>query len=1035
MKNLFSLLLLFLFTSPGISQPYYFRHFEVEDGISNNSVINCLQDKKGFLWFGTPDGLNRYDGKSFKTFKNYGKPGDLLSNAIYYLHEDLKGTLWVGTEKGLFQFDEKHQQFHLINFTSGKTIRAIQSDDNDGIWIALESGIYIYQPGDHSTKYFSYDFLKGATSLAKSEDGLIWVGCRENKLASYDYRKNHFKIYKAITGSRLSTIEKILPIKDKNLLIGTSFNGLQKFNGTTGEFSQIQLGTADRERLFIHDILQAPSNEYWVASENGLFIYNDTTKKVIVLKKDKRNPYSISDNAVYSIGKDKEGGIWAGTYFGGINYYSNPQILFEKIISGPGENPISGNVIRQITKDKYGKLWIGTEDAGIIKLDPVTGNFENLSNLKFRIPSTNIHGLLADGDDLFIGTFEHGLYIVNYRTGALKAHFEAADSSNLKSNYINTILKRSVNEILIGTSYGLYSYDIQKRRLKSFPALPENQFYSAIAIDSNKTVWLGTHSQGVFLIDSNNQVKKVVIRLNKTGDDVLKETRILNLYFDNAENVWISTEDGLYASNLKTGKTRHYTYTSGLPSNIVHSVIQGKRNNYWIATSKGLVRIDNPTSKIKIFKKSDGLLTEQFNHHSSFIDDNGLIYFGSVKGLIRFDPMKYRESDFVAPIYATSITLFSKEKEAKREEERNQNSLLESGKINLPYQYASFIIAFSVLSFKSPDQIDFAYTLEPVDQSWNYIGHNTDVNFTNLSPGNYRLKVKSSNSSGLWLPNEKIVNIIITPPFWRSRPAYALYILQAITAFLFALYNIIRRNKLKQNERMEAFALKKEKELYEAKIDFYTNVAHEIKTPLSLIKAPLEKIRMNTHPTPLVSKYMDILNKNAERLLELSAQLLDLRKFEADHYHLNFDKINIVELLQNLFTNFQNLADDKQIVYTIESTDTDLFVNADEEALKKIFSNLLDNAIKYSNHLVCIIITKSDENMVEVKFINDGDLIPQDERLRIFEPFYRSKINNKIAGSGIGLSLVKSLSQLNQANIMYDIEQNRNCFIFSIPEF
>ena len=1014
------------------AQPYYFKKFEAEDGISNNSVINALQDKKGFLWFGTPDGLNRYDGRNFKIFKNYGRPGDLQSNAIYYLHEDQKGTLWVGTEKGLFRYDENLRQFQLIGFTRNKTIRAIQSDANGGLWIAEASGIYIYHHANNSIGFYPYSFLRGATSLAKSKDGLIWIGCRSAKLASYNLKSNTFKIYDIKIENSLSTIEKILPVNDESIFVGTSSHGLKILNRKTNHFYNANIFPPNK--IFIHDILQYKPAEFWIATETGLYIYNHNTKTTVALTKDRMDPYSISDNAVYSLCKDQEGGVWVGTYFGGLNYYSNPQFLIKKSFPAIGKNSIAGNVVRTITQDRHKNIWIGTEDAGVSKFNINTNQFEDPLPIRSQLPSTNVHGLLTDGDELYVGTFEHGLYIFNYATGALKGHYYATSISSLKSNYINTILKRNENEILLGTSNGLYSFDKQHNNLKEIKTIPLNKFVSAITIDSSKNIWLGFHTEGVLFIDSNNNVKQLTIRSTGTNKNLLKETRILNFYFDNLNNLWICTENGLYKVNIKGGQVKQYNHNSGFPSNIIYAIVQDKLKNYWTTTSKGLVRIDYNNGDVKIFRKSDGLLAEQFNHHSSFVDDSGNIYFGSLKGIIKFNPVDYRKSNFIAPIYADEIRLLSQSKRAIIEQEKNQRSLASENKIVLPSAQASFNVSFSVLSFKSPDNIYFAYKLEPADKTWNQLGKTNQISFTNLPPGDYRLKIKSTNSSGLWLSNEKVVEVIITPPLWQSKPAYFIYMLLFICMVAIITSYIIHRNKRKHAAKMQAFAIKKEKELYEAKIDFYTNVAHEIKTPLSLIKAPLEKIRQHTQPGPVVSKYMDIVNKNTNRLLELSGQLLDLRKFESENYHVNFDKLDIFTLTKDIFDNFQNYADDRNIAYRFNCVENPIYIHADEEAVKKIVSNLLENAIKYSDGMAEISIIKSKKGQVEIFFVNDGNLIPEEEQLKIFEPFYRSRVNSRVKGSGVGLSLAKSLANLNNGDIVYRTDNKKNIFIFSVPE-
>ncbi len=1016
------------------SQKVYFRHYEVEDGLSNNAIIHALQDKKGFMWFGTPDGLNRYDGYHFKIFKTGLHKGALGSNAIFYLHEDAEGILWVGTEKGLYIYDEKLEQFNLLTNSLKKTIRAIEHDNNNNLYFAEGASLYVFNNENKKIEQLDYPGLKNITALARDSDGNIWAGCDTGRLIAYSPGKKTTRIYTITkTNHPFHTIEKILPLSDRRLMIGTSQEGLIIFNPETNASQHIVLNP-DKSSLFVRDIIHANNNTYWVATENGLYIYNPDRNIVTRIEKNINDPYSISDNAVYSLVKDKEGGIWAGTYFGGINYFANPNIYFEKFYPVAGLNSLSGSVTREIAADSQGNLWIGTEDKGLNHYNPATNVFTSITSANNKhIASNNIHGLLADGNKLYIGTFEHGMYIMNITTHAITGHFEASDKNiPLNSNYINTFYKNADGTIFTCTSNGLYKFYPQSKKFTLFNALPPHAFYSAIAGDAQTGTWVGTHSDGIYNITPSNKIARLKLAIG--GRDLLSETRILNFNISYNKNLWICTENGLYYIDLAAKKFILYNEQHGLPSGIVYAAVEDNLHNLWASTSKGLVRIDAATKKIKIFRKSDGLLSEQFNHHSSYIDKAGDIYFGSVKGLIKFNPGNYFESRYTPPLFATDFHIDYKDVSISSQHSPLNSSIVVNKKIVLTYKQSTFSIDFSALSYTSPDNIKYAYKLEGIDKDWNIMGNDRKIYFTNLAPGNYNLIVRSTNSSGLWSDNLKGISIEVTPPFWKSGIAYTLYLLACLALIYLITAFIIKRNKEKQQRKMELLSINKEKEIYKSKVDFFTNVAHEIKTPLSLIKAPLDKIQLGGNFSSTEVKYLEIMNRNTNRLLELTNQLLDLRKVESEHYELNFIKIDMQELLKTLLSDFQSIIEQKKIILQTHIKPDNYFVYADEDAIKKITSNLVDNAVKYCAGYISITLQKTGLQTIQLRFSNNGNTITEKDQEKLFEPFFRTRGSSKIAGTGIGLSMARSLALLNKGELKYFVADNLNIFMLTLTE-
>ncbi|WP_300601089.1 two-component regulator propeller domain-containing protein [Niabella sp.] len=1035
--RIFGLLLSTLIAAPGYGQSVYFRHYEVENGLSHNSVIAALQDKKGFMWFGTPDGLNRFDGYAFKIYRS-GGIHSLNSNAIFYLHEDKAGTLWVGTEKGLYSFSSNSENFTLLPGSSGKTIRAIQDDGSGHLWFAEDTGLYQYNFATKKIKEMGKGVIKNSSSILCDRGGTVWVGYGEGQLARYRAKANEFETLPPIPGAgHNNSIEKIYEGSDGILLIGTSREGLKRFNPATGSWGASRLTAFNGKKLFVRSILQTGTDEYWIATESGLFIYNSRHDTARHIQKIRNHPYALSDNAVYALCRDAEGGIWAGTYFGGINYHPNAILHFEKDFPSPGKHRIAGNVIREITEDKHRNLWIGTEDKGLIKLSSLTGQFENFIDKPMRpaIASTNIHGLLADGRYLYIGTFEHGLYIMDLDRERILAHFEAdGTGKGIGSNYINIIYKTKAGHIIICTANGLFRYQAATQQFLPFKGIPPQAFYSAIMEDHQQQLWLGTHHEGVFYL--NNQQQLVKLSLITRGRDLLKESRILNIFEDRQQQLWICTENGLYRINPAQKTFRLYNTNSGLPGNMVYAILEDQAHNIWASTSMGLVRIDQKTGAIKVFKKTDGLVSEQFNHRSAFKDSSGMFYFGSVKGLIRFDPGQYTVNHHIPSIYFTKLQLFNKDVEPQTPHSPLRTSILNTGDLNLDYNQATLSFDFSALSYTSPDNLQYAYKLEGLDQNWNFIGAERRVHFNNLAPGKYLLKVRSTNSSGLWVSNETFIRLKIDPPFWKSQTAYMLYFIFTVLLLFGILKLLHRRQQEKQQRQMQLFSLNKEKELNQAKVDFFTTVAHEIRTPLTLIKAPMDKLLKMAGKMPAAERELSVMNRNTERLLALTNQLLNFQRIESGNYELQRTTINIAALTAMIWESFSPAAEKKGMRYQFHTTDASIPLNADEDACTKIISNLLDNAIKYGHQLVrCeIAITGtalSKEVMISIS--NDGSLIPADIRSKIFAPFFRSKEGSSQPGAGIGLSLARSLAALHKGTLEYKAANGLNHFILILP--
>ena len=862
-----------------------------------------------------------------------------------------------------------------------------------------------------------------------SSSGTIWVSTTDGFLQQFDSTAETFHGYNIFEHSPRPTsrhIQKIKPAGPSGLYIGTTSQGLKKFDISTGTYTDILTYNTDKTTIFVRDILDNGNNEFWFATESGIFVLQEGSGKFINLKKKFLDPYSLTDNAVYSLCRDKEGGIWAGTFFGGINYYPKQYASFQKYFPDNTGNAISGNAVREICEDGYGNLWIGTEDAGLNKLNKATGAITHFepSGSSSSIAYTNIHGLLVAGNDLWIGTFEHGLDIMDIRTGKVRKRYTAGPGKNeLKSNFTLCLLQNHTGDIFIGSNDGFHKYNKTQTILNSRRRSP----FICLLLLCSKTmsIFYGLPHTATAYMPMTPVTKQAQHFINEPDNkNSLTNNDVNAVYEDSNHVIWISTEGGGLCKLGSDRKTiTRYTTKNGLPSNFIFKALEDNDKKLWVTTSKGLVNFDPVFETFTVYTRANGLLNDQFNYHSGYKDATGTLYFGSVKGMISFNPGNFTQSNFVPPLYITGFQVHNKELEINKDSSFLQQSIVHTDKITLPYDHSSFSIDFAALSFTSPEMTQYSYTMQGLDKDWTVLKSNRKVYFTNLSPGTYTFKVKIA-SNGHFTKNATGLVIKITPPFWATLYAYLLY----AAAFAGLCYYLIRT----YHNRIED---KKEKEIYEAKINFFTIVAHEIRTPLTLIKGPVENLHEKIDELPEIKEDVITMERNTSRLVTLITQILDFRQTEKKGFSVDFTHVNITAALQEEYLNFLPLAKKRNLLYKIGTPEEPVFAMADEEALRKIFSNLFSNAVKYAGNNVQVrLLPATNEGVITIEISNDGYTIPADMREKIFEPFYRLKATIKQKGTGIGLALARSLVELHNGKLyLKETKNGLNTFVLDLP--
>ncbi|WEK38294.1 MAG: two-component regulator propeller domain-containing protein [Candidatus Pseudobacter hemicellulosilyticus] len=1004
---------------------YYFRHYQVENGLAHNAVSSIIQDRNGLIWIGTRGGINSFDGYTFKSYENKKNPNSNIgNNIITVLLEGADRTIWAGTGKGIFKYDPYKEVTTKIAAIPATYISHLAMDDQNNLLFLTGNQLYRYNNNSHLVENLE---IKGSCITADSSKGL-WIGREDGSIGRYNFENRSIENISIIDPgipANLRSISRIYPINDDELLIGCFTQGLKIYNHKTKTSRSLALEKNRQTSIYVRDIIKGDEQQYWIATESGIYIYNLAADTVQHLNKIPGDPYSISDNAVYTFFRDRQGSMWVGTYFGGINYYSKENAKFKKYYHRPGISSLSGNAVRVIAPDKNNQLWIGTEDAGINKLDLETEQFTNFiaSGKKESISYYNVHGLLAAGNQLFIGMFYNGLDIMDTRSGKITDRYKLIkNNGNETSDFVTCLFYTKDSTILVGTAYhgpSLYVYDPRRKSFKTVPQIPYNVYTFDITEDSQGNIWTGSVSNGAFYYNpATGQHGNV--RFGDTLDNrIINEFAVYNIFEDSNHSLWFATTGGGLIKLSADRKTvKKYTTQNGLPTNVLYAILEDNSKHLWISSLKGIIRLHIETEAIKVYTQANGLITDQFNYNAAYKHTDGKMYFGSIKGMISFDPSSFDQKEASPPTYITGFQINNKEVIPDASNSPFSRSILYTDTIVLQYNQNNFSIEFAALNFSAPEVTRYKFRMKGLDESWTYLSTNRHAYFTDLAPGKYEFIVQAESNTQSWTGKERHLTIRILPPFWKSNTAYILYTITLVACLYFLVRLYHRYLERKNLRKQQLFEHEKEKEIYQAKIEFFTNITHEIQTPLTLIAGPIEWLIKKFDKEPDIKKSLTIAEKNIKRLVELANQLLDFRKTEVHQFSLNFVKTDISLVVTDLVAVFKQQANSNHIDLQLELPESHYMAYVDREAFIKICSNMISNAVKYAACKVSVTIKpiQDSDNHFTIQFMNDGKGIPEEFRQQIFEPFVRLRGNNK-PGTGIGLSLAKVLTDLHNGSL------------------
>ncbi|NQX40813.1 ligand-binding sensor domain-containing protein [Pedobacter steynii] len=990
-----------------------FVNLNVEHGLSQNSVLAITQDSRGFIWFGTGAGLNRYDGTRFKIYTSGAdNPNGILDNYVKLLLADSFQQIWVGTAEGLTRLDVQTNSFFSIrnrSFAKGKvTLNTIYEDQQKRFWVGTKNGLFLLtdrKKNSFKRMYAGSIAGQDIRSIYQDSENCLWLGTDQgiSKISNLGKNPVHRSFRQVMNDGAAVThhITAICEDKNKTLWIGSSMGGLAFYDIKKQEFVKPAIPGLSGKTI---RAITAGNNRLWVGTEDGLYIVDPVTKAASVYQHNPLDVKSLSQNSVYSIFRDLNGSMWVGTYYGGVNVvYPHNNVFYGSLSLPAGTVKNHNNVVRGITEDKEHNLFIATDGGGLNKNSGGSVQvFRNSPNEENSIGSNHVKTVYKDLDgDIWAGTHEGGLNLYARGSKGFKRFFYKNNGKNSNRDVL-TLLQDTRRRFWIGTNYGLIVAKKNGQNLSPDPeinvSLLSNVIVRNIAEDAAKNIWFATDS-GVFLLRNNAKYVEAIKEL--------RQVYVMSIHPDNKGNLWLGTyQQGLIRYNVQNRSQKVFRICDGLPDNNVFSIQEDEHRNLWMGTSCGLLKINMDTHRIQTFDLKDGLKGAVFAANSVYKAGNGKMYFGSETGYTSFFPDQIKTNDYVAPLAITSLKLLGHTEGIHLKEKLLTNGNDETKKVQFSADEKAFTVEFSLLSYIRSGKNVYAYKLEGLDKNWIYT-NNASITYTHLPTGNYTLYIKGANNDGVWSKPVGI-NLEILPPFWKTWWAYLFYVLM-IAGLLFFVVRFLFLQTL----------VKKENALHQFKLNFFSNISHEIRTHLVLILGPLEKLNIYSKEDESVNRSLENMKRQADRLLALVNEQLDFRRVEMGNLKLEIGEHNIQTFLQDILVSFEHLYAAQNIRTSIVCNAQQLMLYFDKRQLEKVVFNLLSNAFKFTHRggEVKIIIDETKTGLT-INIEDNGKGISAGNLDKIFSNFYQEEdADLQNTGYGLGLALSKAIVELHKGTL------------------
>lgn len=1132
----YGLLTFYLFISSLINaqEALYFNQISTKDGLSQNTVRSIAVDNTGFLWFGTLDGLVRYDGTRFITYKpGSEKPRNLTDQRVRNIHEDKNGFLWIMTyDNSLscynpklerfteFEFDGKILPLLYTNYletqdgsiwlwdkigcikismnsngipkvvfhsTSNATklsndeVNFVFEDSLKNIWIGYSNGLNRIDLSGEIEKYYNNNVHKGFIKSIEM-NGIIYFLSNSGTIYRYDIKKQTFLSTFKIREKY--TLEDISPLNNHYLLVSSTENELFKIDINSGRFFKNPFNISKPFDSSPQIMVDAQKGIWVYDHSGGMVFYNPVTNKIKEMQLIAPKVASVIDDGRYNILIDKKGTYWITTYGNGLYRYDVDENKLTNYTSNKIKNSPASNYLLSIAEDQYGNLWVGSEYAGVIKVTKKKYNVEYIkpeesisvgtsNNVKviFKDSDSNIwlgtkNGSLYLYDNhlnlkgcikkninpytiiedkkgrLWVGTKGNGIYVIDKKSFKQHHHFVHYDNqpNSLCNNSIFDIIEDAEKRIWIASFGGGIDLVEESGDSFKFNHYLNNKgnisYVRCLLQDKKGLIWVGSY-EGLVCFNPEELMKNpnaYTIYSYNSGHPVgLNCNDIKTIYEDSYGQLWIGTAGGglnLFDVNSpdKQGAFLKYTKKQGLPSDIVTSILESKEGVLCVGTENGLAHLDMKTKTFLTYYFSDNSYGNFYGENACLLKDNGEMLWGTLAGLLVFNPGDIGINKKVPPVQLTDLYVYDQRMETYLQNSPIEKSINLEDEVILSHDQSTFTLHFACLDLTDPNRNNYSFIMEPYDQDWSQSNDNNWATYKNMPAGTYTFKVKGANADGQWNNEVTACKITILPPFWKSNIAIIFYLLTIVSIIFFFVRFLLKINELNS-------AVKMEKQLTDYKLRFFTNVSHEFRTPLTLIKGAIERLNDFKDVPVEVTKNVQLLNRSTLQMSRLIDQLLEFRKLQNNILTLNLENTDINEFTLNVYYAFKEIAFQKNIQYKFEGLNEKWEIYIDKNKIEKILFNLLSNAFKFTPEngtIICNLSKNNDTENCIIKISDTGIGIPKDKQHLLFSRFMQ--INFSAEGTGVGLELVKEFTEAHKGSVKYSPNKDRgSIFTVEIP--
>jgi signal transduction histidine kinase/ligand-binding sensor domain-containing protein/DNA-binding response OmpR family regulator len=1046
-----------------------FVNFTSTSGLSSNTVNAMLKDKLGYMWFATEDGLNRFDGTNFRVY-NYNPldSNSIGTNQLQCIYEDPGGNLWVGTNRTLALYDRQKDCFHNFNIANGTAIRSICSDGAGHLWIGSYAGLILFDPLAHHAKYYLADsaapghlLTNTITCLWKDSKNRLWIGSNSG-LYLYQPRTDNFKRFaneaNDVTSISDNVVRTIAEDANGNLWVGTVYGGLNRLEKDGQKFTNFKSIKTDSHTLSSNRIycLVPDKGQLWVGTEEGLNILDPITARVQRIEKNDRDKYSIKGQAVRSIFIDPRGIYWVATNQGGVNKYDKNLAFFHLVQYNPFDRwGLRSPRVTSFAEAPGGDIYVGTDGGGLGLFHRRTGLMEPIDVADVEKSSgLAILALERAGNELWIGTFQHGVYVLDILSHGIRHFSKGSGPADIPSDDIFCIKKDVKGNVWIGTNgKGIVLYDRKRARFRRFPPMTidgtlnrtlSEGFIRAIEEDTEGNLLIGTVGSGVALYNPDHHTFRTYNRANTN----LPLDEAVTLHIDEKGMLWAGTPSGgLCRLDYRHGKFANFSTGQGLANAVIYKILEDDAGKLWVSTNKGISSFDPEASRFKNYAAANGLQQSSFDLQAGVKTSAGELFFGGIEGFNYFLPATLSGNKNIPAVVFTDLKIGGQSVVAGIDAAIKENIAV-ARDIRLSYKQ-NFSVDFTALDYTTPGENRYMYKLNGLDKSWNQLGTSRTAVFTNLDPGHYTLEVKAKNCNGAWTTASATLSIYIKPPFWMTGYAYSFYALMIGLVVWSVRYRGIRKLKsqfaleqerLRMRQMLEQERLEAERlhEFDQLKIKFLTNLSHEFRTPISLIMGPIQNLQ-EKEGDPDKHGQLSMVKRNARRLLNLVNQLLDFRKLEEHELRLNASDGDIISFLKEAAESFRDIAERKQIHFAFSSTVSRYYTSFDRDKIERVLFNLLGNAFKFTQKggWVSLKVEQATESTELMIIVADSGIgMSNEEKYYIFDRFFQGSAPAGVMnqGSGIGLSITKEFVALHGGTINVESQAgNGSSFSVCLP--